>query len=97
MVSPVNVAAMPQTHHGDQQNVVLDGVDDAVVADADPQVSGAILHRASARGTRVDGKCEDGPTDAGSDFGMDFAQVPFSSRQNLDRISHVVQPRSFIT
>src|SRR5665647_522846 len=87
---------MPDPHYDHRQDVVLDRVDDSVVADADAQVAGSIFQSARARGPWVHRKLQDGPPNPSPHLRMHLAHLSFGSRQNLNGIGHV-QPRSRMT
>src|SRR5665811_1578695 len=94
--SAVYVAAMPDPHDDDPQDVVLDRVDDPVVADADAQIAGSIFQGARTRRPWVHRQLQAGPPNPSTHLRTHLAQASLGCRQNLNGIGHV-QPRSRMT
>lgn len=69
----VDVATVRERDDDDEEHVVLDGVDDAVVTDPNAE-SGSALQRASRRGTRVLRQEGDRPLDAATNRRVEVTQ-----------------------
>ena len=69
----VDVAAVSKPHHEDQQHVVFDRVDDAVIADPDTKAWPALQGPCSGR-SRVLGKQGDCALDATTSLRVELAQ-----------------------
>ncbi len=92
----VDVASVPKADDDDQQHVVLDGVDDAVIAHADPE-SGTALKCTCARRARVLGEQRDRTLNPTADLGVELAQSAYGGWAKLDAIGAHSQPRSALT
>ena len=89
---PLARSPVPERHDDDQQDVVLDCVDDAVVADAHAH-AGSPAERPCRRWARILGEESDGALDATSDGRVELPERTESSRAQLDAVGHA-QPRS---
>ena len=92
----VHVAPMTQPHHDHHQYVVLDRVDDAVIADADTKARAAPEGPCTWR-SRIVGEQGDRAVDATANLRVELAQVARRGRSKLDPISAHTQPRSALT
>jgi hypothetical protein len=81
----VNVTAVAEGDHYDQEYVVLDGVEDPIVADTHP-VSGTASQRPGRWWPWVLGQEGYSAFDARSDFWIDLPQGPKRSRPDLDAV-----------
>jgi hypothetical protein len=91
----VDIAPVPDGDDDDQQDVISDRVDDAVVADADPE-AGSSSQRACCGRTRVLSEERDGTLDALADRRIELLQRANRSGTQLDAVAHA-QPRSALT
>lgn len=90
-VSPVTE---PDDHHGEDS--VVDGVDDAVVPDADAQTVSP-LERPGSRGTWVLREQPDGALNAVPDLRVELAQRSDGRWAKFDPVRAHAQPRSALT
>jgi len=91
----IDIAPMPDSHDHDQEDIVGDGVDDAVITDADAK-TGSPPKRARRRWARILSEERDGTLDAPANRRIELLQRANRSRAQLDAIAHV-QPRSALT
>lgn len=84
---------MPERDEDDEENVVLDGVDDAIVTDPHAE-SGSALQCPGGRGTRV--LCQEGnrALDPATNRRVELAQRSYGRWSQLDPVSGHSQPRS---
>lgn len=89
----VHLASVPYGDDHDQQDVVLDGVDDAVVAHAYPQRRAA-LQRTGGGWPWVLCKKGDRSLDPTTGRWIDLAQRPHGGGSKLDAVVAQLKPRS---
>ena len=94
-LSVVDVAPMPNGDHHDQQNIICDRVDDAVVANANPHARPS-SQRARRRWARILSEERDDTLDAPANRRIKLLQGANRGRAQLDAVAHV-QPRSALT
>lgn len=82
--------------HEDEQFVVFDLVDDAVVAGADPPLARAADESGRSWWSRFDGQQIERGLEPSADLGVVFAQLAGRSRGQRDAVAHV-RPRSALT
>ncbi len=87
---------MSEPHYDDQQHVVLDGVDDAVVPDPDTE-SRTPLQGSRARWPRILGQQCDGAVDSSPNVGIELAERTGCGGTKLDAVGAHSQPRSALT
>lgn len=92
----VDVATVAKRDDDNQEHVVGDGVDDAVVPDTDAK-GGSSLQGAGARRTRVLCQQGDGASDARTNLWIELAQGSGRGGAKLDAVLVHVQPRSALT
>lgn len=92
----VYVASMSEPHDDHHEHVVLDGVDDPVVADPDTKTR-PTLQRACPRGSRILGEQRDCALDPAANLRVELAQGADCRRAKLDAIRAHSQPRSALT
>jgi hypothetical protein len=83
---------VPDCHDDDKQDIVLNGIDDAVVADPNSQAR-PTAKRSRSRGTGILSEERNSSLDATSDGRVELLESPDSGRAQLDAVRHV-QPRS---
>lgn len=91
----VNVTTVSERDHGDDENIVVDGVDDAVVPYANSE-PGSPLERLGPRRPRILAKKRDRPANAVTILMINTPQSANCSRAQLDLVAHV-QPKSAFT
>lgn len=92
----VDLASVPERHYDDQEHIVGDGVDDAVIPSADSKAWSA-PQSASRRWTWILCQQGDGALDARPDLRVELAQGPGGRRSKLDTVLGHAQPRSALT
>ena len=92
----VDVTPMSQSHQDHQEHVVFDGVDDAVVADADAKPWSAPKGLCT-RWARIGGEQGDGALDAAAGLRIELTQRPCGRRAKLKVVCTHSQPRSALT
>ena len=96
MLLVVNVASVSEPDDDDQQDVVLNGVEEAVVADSNSKTWSALYCARTGR-ARIFGKQSNRASDASTDRGVELAQGTDGTWAELDPISAHAQPRSALT
>lgn len=86
---------MTERDHGDNEDVVIDGVDDAVVPDANSQ-TGSPVERLGTWRPWILAQERDRPTNAVAVLMVDVFQCANCGWTQLDLVGHV-QPRSAFT
>ena len=89
----VDFSSVPKRHDHHEEDVVLHGVDDAVVTDPNPQ-TWAALQRPGRWRSWVLREQSNRALDAPADLGVELAKRPGCGRPELDAIRAHVQPRS---
>ena len=92
----VDVAPMPEPYHDDQQHVVLDGIDDAVIPDPNTEARTS-LQGTCSRWARILREQCDGALDTSPNLRVELVQGPGSRRAKLDAVDAHSQPRSALT
>ena len=87
---------MSNRHDEDQENVVVDLVDDSVVASAHPQRPITTDQPGCPAGSRLLGQQLDGALHSSSRGGVELSQLPHRGGSELDPVRHV-RPRSALT
>jgi len=87
---------MSKSHDDHQQHVVLDGVDDAIVADSNSKTRPA-LEGTCPRRARILREQSDCALDPPANLRIEFAQGTDGRRSKLDAVSAHSQPRSALT
>lgn len=95
-LSVVDVASIPESYDHHQEHVVLDGVDEAIVADTDAK-SRPALERPRARRPRIVGEQSNGALEASASLGVELAQGPDHAGTQLDPVRAHSHPRSTLT
>ena len=92
----IDIAAVAEAHDHDQHHIVVHGVADAVVADADAKTRPA-LQGSRARRARVLCQQGDRALNALSNLRIELAQGPGRCRAKLEAVFAHTQPRSALT
>ena len=92
----VDIPSMSKPHNDHQQHVVLDRVDDAVIADPDTKTRPTLKHTCTRR-ARMLGEQSDRTLDPTANLRVELAQRPDCPRAKLDAIRAHSQPRSALT
>lgn len=92
----VDVASVSERDNDNQEDVVLHGVKDAVVADSNTKTRSALQCACTGR-ARIFGEQGDCALDASTDGGFELAQGTGGCRTELDPIPAHAQPRSALT
>jgi len=87
---------MTERYDNHEEDIVVDSVDDAVIADAYPK-SGSASQRSGCGWSWVMGKKCDCPLNAGSDILVEFAQGSHRRWADSNAVGAHVQPRSTLT
>lgn len=93
---PVDVPAVPERHHHHEENVVANGVEDAIVAYPD-SVAWPPTQRPGRWRPRVLSQQSDRPMNTRADRGVQLLQGSNGGRTKLDPVAAHVQPRSALT
>ena len=96
MRSAVHVATVAEGDDDNEEHVVLDGVDDPVIADSHSVTDSTFQRSRGGRSGVLRQQC-DGSLDAGPDPRVDTAQCPDGRGSDLDPVAAQVQPRSALT
>lgn len=87
---------MPDGDDENEQHVVLDGIDDAVVTGTDPELTGTARESSSARGSGFLGQHVERSLDAPSSRRVESSELPHGRGEQLDAVRHA-SPRSALT
>lgn len=87
---------MPEPYDDDQQDLVLDCVDDAVVTYPDTK-AGPTLEGTCTRGSRIVRKQRNRALEATTNLRIKLAQGPGCRRTKFDAVDGHCQPRSALT
>ena len=91
----MHVAVMAKRDHGDDKDVVVDGVGDAIVADADPETRSTLKRLSPWRARFLTEEC-DRPAYSVAVAVVNPLQCANCCRTQLDLVCHF-QPRSTFT
>lgn len=87
-LAPVNLSTVPDAHHEDDKDFILNGVDDTIVADADSIKIVVPRQLLNALRTRIGSQCSDARQKAGLEWCRQAPYLTISMWRQLDPAGH---------